>query len=284
MLPALALGLYLTYGAPSLHDQPLAARLDDPASDQNLDVLVARVEARLRENPEEGEGWDVVAPVYMAWQRYGDAAEAYSQAIRLLGETPKRLAGRGQALVLANDGIVSEEARAALERALVLDPELVQPRILLAVAKEQDGKIQEAIEAWHALLANAAADAPWRKTVEQRLAQDEARLAGKSPEPSTEPAQPGQGGPNAEDVAAAKRMSPAGRQAMIETMVQGLAAKLDANGDDLAGWLKLVRAYSVLDRKQDALAALAKAKTSFTGNADALNQLDQLAAELGLKS
>ena len=160
----------------------------------------------------------------------------------------------------------------------------MQPRILLAVAKEQDGKIQEAIEAWHALLAKAAADAPWRKTVEQRLAQDEARLAGKSPEPSPETAPQGQGGPNAEDVAAAKRMSPAERQAMIENMVQGLAAKLDANGDDLAGWLKLVRAYSVLNRKQDALAALAKAKTSFTGNTDALNQLDQLAAELGLKS
>ena len=79
-------------------------------------------------------------------------------------------------------------------------------------------------------------------------------------------------------------MSPADRQAMIERMVAGLAAKLEANGDDLAGWLKLVRAYSVLDRKNDAEAALAKAKAKFSGNADALGQLDRLATELGLKS
>jgi cytochrome c-type biogenesis protein CcmH len=56
-LPLLALGLYLTYGSPRLPDQPLAARLQDPASDRNLEALVARVEARLREHPEEGEGW-----------------------------------------------------------------------------------------------------------------------------------------------------------------------------------------------------------------------------------
>ena len=79
-------------------------------------------------------------------------------------------------------------------------------------------------------------------------------------------------------------MSPAERQAMIERMVQGLAAKLDQDGSDLPGWLKLVRAYSVLDRKDDALKALERAKTEFSGNTQALQQLDQLAAELGLKS
>jgi cytochrome c-type biogenesis protein CcmH len=268
-LPLLALGLYLVYGSPKLPDQPLAARLEDNGKEQALEVLVARVEARLREHPEEGEGWEAIAPVYMAWRRYADAAEAYGQAVRLLGETPKRLVGQGQALVLANDGIVTEPARAALESALALDAEQVQARILLVVAKEQDGKLDEAIAGWKALLDKAPSDAPWRKSVEQRLAEDEAKL---------------KGGPSPEDVEAAKQMNSAGRQAMIERMVAGLAAKLEANGDDLAGWLKLVRAYSVLDRKEEAEAALAKAKAKFSGNADALGQLDKLATELGLKS
>ena len=79
-------------------------------------------------------------------------------------------------------------------------------------------------------------------------------------------------------------MSPADRQAMIQTMVQRLADRLAQNGDDLAGWLKLVRAYTVLDRKDDAVKALKQAKTQFSGNAEALQQLDALAAELGLKS
>jgi cytochrome c-type biogenesis protein CcmH len=293
-LPLLALGLYLVYGSPRLPDQPLAARLEDPASDKNLEALVARVEARLREHPEEGEGWEVIAPVYMGWRRYSDAAEAYAQAIRLLGPSAKRLSGQGQALVLANNGVVTEDARQALERAAELDPTLVEPRILLAIAKEQDGQFAAAIADWRVLLAKETGDQPWREMVEKRIAADEAHLAGKPVpgEPTAEaektaPAKTspqGQGGPSGEDMLAAQTMSPADRQAMIERMVQGLAARLEQQGDDLPGWLKLVRAYSVLDRKDDAVKALARAKSQFRGNSQALEQLDALAAELGLKS
>ncbi len=288
-LPLLALGLYLAYGSPKLPDQPLVARLQDPSNNQNLEALVARAEARLREHPEEGEGWDAIAPVYMGWQHYSDAADAYAQAIRLLGESAKRLSGQGQALVLANNGVVTEEARGALGRAVELDPSLLEPRILLAIAKEQDGQFQSAIEDWRALLDKAPEDAPWREMVEKKIATDEAHLAGKpvaeaEDAPSQESGPQSEKGPTASDVAAAQNMTPADRQAMIETMVQRLATKLEQDGSDLSGWLKLVRAYSVLDRKDDAAKALERAKAEFSGNTQALQQLDQLAAELGLKS
>jgi cytochrome c-type biogenesis protein CcmH len=284
-LPLAVLSLYLVYGSPRLPDQPLVARLQDPTSDKNLAVLVARVEARLRQHPEEGEGWEVIAPVYMGWRRYSDAAEAYRQSIRLLGESPKRLASYGQALVLANNGVVTEDARKALERAITLDPELIEPRLVLIIAKEQDGKLAEAVEEWRKLLASAPADAPWRKLVEQRLAEDEAKLAGKGSPAKPEAAEAAAPkGPSPEDVVAAESMIPGDRQAMIETMVQRLADRLTQNGDDLAGWLKLVRAYTVLDRKDDALKALGKAKTQFSGNDAALRELDALASELGLRS
>jgi cytochrome c-type biogenesis protein CcmH len=287
LVPLLALGLYLLYGSPRLPDQPLEARLEDPANSQNLGALIARVEARLRQHPEEGEGWDVIAPVYLGAQRYQDAADAYGEAIRLLGPTATRLSGQGQALVLANNGVVSDEAKSILMRAIGLDPTLIEPRILLAIAKEQDGDFKGAIADWRGLLDKAPADAPWRQMVEQRIAGDEAHLAGKPvvDQPVAGEAPPARGGgPSAADVAAAQNMNPADRQAMIEQMVQRLAARLDQDGSDLGGWLKLVKAYSVLDRKDDALKALARAKSQFTGNAQALQQLDQLAAELGLKS
>ena len=79
-------------------------------------------------------------------------------------------------------------------------------------------------------------------------------------------------------------MSVTERQAMVETMVARLAARLDAKGDDLQGWLRLVRAYTVLGRDGEAQEALARAKNQFAGNAQAIEQLDTLAAELGLKS
>jgi cytochrome c-type biogenesis protein CcmH len=284
-LPLTALSFYLIYGSPRLPDQPLAARLQDPASDKNLEVLVARVEARLRAHPEEGEGWEVIAPVYMGWGRFSDAAEAYRHAIRLLGESGGRLANYGQALVLANNGVVTEDARKALERAVELDPKLIEPRLVLIIAKEQDGQLAAAIADWRTMLATAPADAPWRKLVEKRLADDEAKLAGKTPAAEPE-AGSGQAavGPSPSDVAAAQKMAPTDRQAMIENMVQRLADRLNKESDDLPGWLKLVRAYTVLDRKDDALKALQKAKTQFSGNQEALHELDALAAELGLKS
>ena len=279
-LPLAVLGLYLLYGSPRLPDQPLAARLTDPAAETNIAALVARVEARLRSHPEEGEGWDAIAPVYMSGQLYTEAAGAYEQAIRLLGPSAQRLSGYGQALVLEKGGLVSEQARAALERALALDETLVEPRILIAIAKEQDGNFAGAIEDWRGLLDRRGADEAWRAMVETRIAEAEAQRSGK-PVANAEVDAPG---PSAADVAAAQNMSPDDRQAMIETMVQRLAARLDQQGDDLAGWLRLVRAYTVLDRKDEAQKALARAKGQFAGNAQAIEQLDALAAELGLTS
>jgi cytochrome c-type biogenesis protein CcmH len=288
MLPLTALGLYLVFGSPRLPDQPLTARLEDPANDRNPAVLVARVEARLREHPDEGQGWDVIAPVYMSMGRYSDAADAYGNAIRLLGPSAKRLSGEGQAMVLENGGVVTEDARHLLTRALELDSTLMEPRILIAIAKEQDGKFAEAIDDWRALLAKTD-NANWREMVKKRIAVAEAHLAGKpvgeaEGSPSSKMGSQGGQGPSAADVAAAQTMSPADREAMVERMVQRLATRLEQQGDDLAGWLKLVRAYTVLDRKDDALKALARAKSQFAGNAQAIQQLDALAAQLGLKS
>jgi len=125
--------------------------------------------------------------------------------------------------------------------------------------------------------------------VEKRIEAAEARLAGKpmpdkTPRPAGAATSGSEKGPSAADIATAQEMDPAARRAMVERMVQGLAARLDQDGGALADWLKLVRAYTVLDRKDEALKALARAKIEFSGDSQALQELDRLAAELGLKS
>ncbi|MEC9367716.1 MAG: c-type cytochrome biogenesis protein CcmI, partial [Pseudomonadota bacterium] len=94
-LPIASLAIYLSAGNPSLPDQPLAARLESNETNQSIAALVAKVEARLREHPDDGKGWDVVAPVYLRLGRYGDAADAFEQAIRLLGASAARYSGYG---------------------------------------------------------------------------------------------------------------------------------------------------------------------------------------------
>jgi cytochrome c-type biogenesis protein CcmH len=184
--------------------------------------------------------------------------------------------------VLANDGIVTDDAKSAFEKALTFDATLLKPRFWLAMAAEQDGRFAEAAESWRGMLKEAPADAPWRPVVEQRLRIAEAHQSGgQVPPESTEPASAGKG-PSAADVAAAQNMSAEERSAMINQMVSGLAERLAKDGKDLQGWLKLVRAYTVLGRRDDATQALTTARQNFSGNSDALAQIDGLAATLGL--
>ena len=71
---------------------------------------------------------------------------------------------------------------------------------------------------------------------------------------------------------------------MIRQMVEGLAARLKADGKDLAGWQRLLRAYAILGEKDAAMRALAEARNAFAGDSASLSQLDALAASLGLGS
>jgi cytochrome c-type biogenesis protein CcmH len=271
-----SIAVYLAHGSPSMPASPFAARTDAAAEQAALANVIAQVEARLRENPEQGKGWEVIAPVYLKLGRFRDAANAYANAARLTGETIALLAGRAEAAMLAADGIVTEEARAAYDKILKLEPGRPEARFWLAMAKEQDGKLGEALADYKDILAAARADAPYRAPLEARIRHVEARMAASDADGPT--------GPSAADVAAAAKLSPEQRAQMIAQMVDGLAQRLKANGRDLPGWLRLVNAYVVLDRKDDARAALAEARRNFDGDAGALAELSKAAARLGLES
>jgi cytochrome c-type biogenesis protein CcmH len=274
--PLLALGLYLMHGSPGMPSSPFAARGDAMRDQAALAGLIAKVEARLREAPEDGKGWEVIAPVYRKLGRFRDAATAYANAARLQGETVKLLAGLAEASVLASDGIVTEPARAAYQKILRIEPGRVEARFWLAMAKEQDGRLAEALADYRALLKDAPPEAPYRSPLNLRIEEVSGRMAAAS---GAKPA-----GPTTSDVEAAAKLNPEQRAQMVTAMVEGLARRLKDNGKDLSGWLRLLNAYAVLGRKDDARAALAEARRNFNGDARALSELSQLAATLGLGS
>lgn len=282
-VPLLALGLYLVHGSPGLPSSPFAARqgADEHAA---LADLVGRVEARLREAPNDGKGWEVIAPVYLKIGRFRDAANAYANAARLQGETVRLLAGLAESSVLASDGIVTEEARVAYEKVLKAEPGRVEARFWLAMAKEQDGRFAEALADYNALMAQAPPDAPYRQPLTVRISEVSARISTSKASGSTSKASGPPPGPSAADMAAAAKLDPKQREQMIAQMVDGLAQRLKSNGKDLPGWLRLLNAYAVLGRKDDAIAALAEARRNFDGDAGALSELSNVANKLGLGS
>jgi cytochrome c-type biogenesis protein CcmH len=275
-VPAAALGLYLSVGSPELPDQPVAARMSAPPQEQDIAVLIARVEAHLAANPDDARGWEMLGPVYSRMGRYGDAAVAFANTVRLLGPTAEREADVGEAIMRANGNVVSPEALAAFERAHALDAAAIRPRFYLAVALDQQGRTDEAIAAWHELLDGAPENAPWAAVARQALARLEGTpVAGAGPAVAP-------GGPSAEDVRAAASMTPEERMAMIGGMVDSLAARLEADPDDAQGWARLIRSYMVLGRTDDATAALATARGEFDGDDEKLAVVEAQARELGL--
>jgi cytochrome c-type biogenesis protein CcmH len=263
-IPVVSLGLYLSLGAPALPGQPLAARLAEPAAEDDVEALIARVEDHLARSPEDGRGWDVLAPVYLRLGRADDAAQAYRNAIRLLGSTAERQTGLGEAILAAEGGVVTADAREAFEAAYALDPDAPAPRFYLALAAEQEGNLSDAAELLRALLADAPADAHWRPAVEESLARVES--------PS---------GPTAEQMAAAEEMSAEEQTAMIEGMVEGLAERLREEPNDAEGWLRLIRSYVVLGRTSDAAEAARDALAGVEGAEDRA-RVEALLAELAV--
>ena len=277
-LPAVGLGLYLETGNPDMPAAPLAARLENPQG--NIELLVAKVERHLAENPNDGSGWDVLAPIYFKMQRLGDAELAYRNAIRLLGTSPARMNGIGEVLVAGNDGIVTDDARSAFAEALRLDPSDPRAQFYLALALEQGGKKAEALIAFQAIAKASPADAPWLPLVQEHIASNSggAPVAGLPQQAA--PKAPGS--PSASDVEAAAGMSATDRNAMIRGMVEGLDAKLKEDPNNFEGWMRLVRSYAMLGEKDKALAALKTALQAFPADKDQGKQLIAMGRELGL--
>ena len=277
-MPLAALAFYLFVGSPELPGQPLAARLDAPTDQQDIPTLVARIESHLADNPDDAKGWQVLAPVYLRLGRYDDAVKAYGNIIRLAGATADSESDLGEALVSASGGSVTADARAAFERAAKLDATAARPRFYLALALGQDGKKDEAIAAWKALLAGAPATAPWVAVAKTELA----KLEGGTASAATDGAASVPPGPSDADIQAAGNLSPTDRMAMIQGMVAQLAAKLDADPADSAGWARLIRSYMVLGKPDDAKAALAKARTALAGDAPGLTSVNDAAKAAGV--
>ena len=268
-LPMVAVATYLPLGSPRLADFPLAERARGAEGKQPLEQLVAQVEQHLEKNPTDGRGWTVLAPVLARLGRFDDSVRAFRNSITYNGETADRRADLGEVMAAAAGGVVTAEAKGEFERAQALDANEAKASYFLGLAAEQDGRKTDAADIWRAMLAKGPVDAPWRPLVTAALT----RVAGEPPAaPALSP----------ETMAAAKDMNTGDREAMIKGMVERLATRLKQNGDDVEGWLKLVRAYLVMGDQEKAKGAQSDARQAVSGDAERLKQLNDGLKNLGL--
>lgn len=261
-VPLLAAGVYLGLGAPSFSDQPFANRLAEwRAADPSTltpPQMAAVLRALAAERPGDPEPLHNLAIAEYELGQPLEAVQALQRAIALAPRRADLWELLGAAQVAQSNGDVGPDAIAAFRRAVSLNPAAPLPRYYLARAKITAGDVAGGLSDLRGMQTLFPEGDRRRAMLDQEIAQISAtgKLATAEPESAPQP-QPSMGAPQ------------------IQAMVDGLAARLRANPDDAAGWVRLVRAYSVLGETDRRDAALADARRRYAGHADILAALDQ---------
>lgn len=283
-------GLYLFIGKPNVAAAPGAAApgaSPDGHPQGETTAMIAQLETQMMQRPDNAEGWRMLGWSYLQTGRNAEAAVAYGKAVALDPTNNEYLSAQGESTVLAADGQVTPAAEALFQRAVAAEPGDPRARYYLAVAKDQRGESQAAMNDWIDLLKSAPPGAPWaaevRTFVEKVAADRKQDISGRLP-----PAAGGQEGiasvpgPTREQMAAAQTMNAGDRDAMVQGMVDGLAAKLKQNPRDRSGWERLIRARMVMGQADKAAADYRVARQTFTGSNADLQALRGVATQLGI--
>ncbi len=258
-----------------------------PPDQQNEQIkgMVEGLAARLEDEPGDIEGWLMLGRSRMVLGEPDAAKAAFERAIELAPDRPEILMAYASSLLQPSetpggDPVIGTEAKGLYEKLLTLAPEDPEPRWLLGLAAAQAGNNEEAVGHWRDLLGLIEEDSEDHDIVEARIAALEgdepaAKIAAGAapalngiPAPAAEKATTsvevtstnGTGPqPTAEDRAEMAALSSDEQNDRIRSMVDGLAARLKDNPDDVEGWLRLAQSRNVLGEAEAAKEAYRRA-------------------------
>jgi len=281
-VPVICLGGYLWLGSPGASDRPIEGRLTNPAADDlfalfdrlqaapTQEALVALenlVDTAIVDSPDNAAIQQAAAVIYLLVRRFDEAVDAYYRYLALAGDDADPAGAFARTLgeaILMNEGRVTPAAEELFRLVLEENPEDVSAMLYLALALQERGENDAAIQAYLDLLQREpVGGADWADIARAQLTE----LGVEPPPPPTGEAPAFEG------------LTPEQLE-MVNEMVGNLAARLAENPDDVEGWAQLIRSYMVLEREEEAFAALATAREFFTGNAEATAVIEEVAAEL----
>ncbi|MDD2105446.1 MULTISPECIES: c-type cytochrome biogenesis protein CcmI [Pseudomonas] len=149
LVPLLALGLYLHFGAAD----KVELTQEFAEAPKSMEEMTARLERVVQAQPDSAEAVYFLGRAYMAEQRPSDAARTFERAVALAGRQPELLGQWAQALYFAADKKWSPQLQALTDEALKADPNEVTSLGLRGIAAFEGERYQEAIDYWKRLLA-----------------------------------------------------------------------------------------------------------------------------------
>ncbi|AQS42036.1 MAG: Cytochrome c-type biogenesis protein CcmI [Candidatus Tokpelaia hoelldobleri] len=228
LIPLVSWGLYALLGSPQLPQRSFAAwEQRNPASLNSAEILV-RLEVEAYRSPRDGALMERLGNAYMAAGLFQDAVNSYGRARGLQGDNARLLVLYSMALAGYEGGVVNEEAEHNLRRALELEPDNVPAVTGLAAAIEQNGRTREAAGLLQKFLRNFP-DTAAHGTISARIAALQQ---------------------------AAERQA---QQRVIRENINKFVANTESRPQDVKAWQMLVTAWLVLEKPEEARAALVKA-------------------------
>jgi cytochrome c-type biogenesis protein CcmH len=289
MVLAISAVSWSIYG--SIDDETVQNAATSQVPQQGVDDSIAKLEQKLAENPDDAEGWRMLGWSRFNMGAYAKAAEAYRKATQISPNTGDYWSSLGESLVQDATGPFSDEAVAAFRRAVAIDPQDPRARYFLGVQKDLIGDSKGAINDWIALLNDTPKGAPWeqgvRDTIEKVAREHKIDVSGRmvASAPTRMPSTPATDaipGPTASQLAQASSLPPSQQQAMVSQMVESLERKLAADGNNEAGWLRLMRARMVMGQADKARQARDKALQIFGTDAAAVARIKAAADTLAI--
>lgn len=146
-VPALAAAMYLALGNRQAFD-PILRKPPAQATAEDIEVLVDRLAARMRAQPEDAQGWALLGRTYAAMQRFEPARDAYAEAVKRHEPDAQLLADYADALAMAQGQRLAGEPQQLIDRALQLDPANLKALALAGSAAMERGDTKTAIDFW----------------------------------------------------------------------------------------------------------------------------------------
>ncbi len=152
-VPILAVSLYWNYGDSRGFDLPeitqaQANQSEQQPSAESIEKMVDSLAARLKQNPDDQQGWFMLGRSYMVMGRYAEASNAYAQLQKLVGDNANVLLQHAQAKVMSNGGQWDSSSIALLDKASKLEPENPVVLSLSGLRAAQQGKTDTAVGLW----------------------------------------------------------------------------------------------------------------------------------------
>lgn len=184
-VPAIALGLYLKLGNldglnPPAPELAQGGQVDaHSVSPQQIEAMVAKLADKLKQDPDNPEGWQMLARASLYMQRYDEASRAFAEYVKRVPGDAQALADYADALAMAKGRKLIGEPEGIIAKALAADPNNIKALALAGSVEFDKQAYAKAVAHWEKILTLVPAESPIAQSMKNGIA--EARAKGKLP-------------------------------------------------------------------------------------------------------